>query len=61
MHTLIEKTRVKQKNHRCTGAQEYSFTSRDVVSDHTGDKSEDNLCHLCLIHGLGKVIVYRIT
>ena len=61
MHTLIEKTRVKQRQHRCTGSQEYSFTTRTVDSDHSGDHSEDDNCHLCLIRVGGGDDIHRIV
>ena len=60
MHTLIEETRVKQRQHRCTGSQEYGFTTRDVDADQVGGQSEDDQCHLCLMHLEGGDSVNRI-
>ena len=48
LHGFVEKTRRIFKSHRCTGEQEFAFTTHDDPNDHVAGE-DDEKCHRYLV------------
>lgn len=60
LHDLIERTRKTYKRHRCTGEQDFSFTTRDNDDDQIAPH-EDKECHTYLINGRPSIDIDKLV